>query len=400
MNTNDTMITNSTTRTSSASSAHPQRSRRIRNRNFKRVASVACVMSTTAGWSQSSPSCVSAFHQGQSLTFSTIKTTTTNPPQHQHHAHDRFKVRNLRPTLTELCYRDDPDFKSTSSDASSAAVNNHLTDETKEQLGQAAAPSSTSDPSSAAASVEESSALASPPPSSNKNQLSNVFHTWWTAPKTRRAHQIAREQRRKRSDQVDLDAYLESIDKRYKRLHGREHRSSRAQKQQQQQQQTYSNALSWLLATEDSSSEAAEQRRQEDGIYVLGLAGLASDRLLQKHHLPKPKNNKVKSRVIDISSQQVVVPSTTTTRATTTTITSPSLSLLYSMKHIQTAMNAVSLHTRNYFLESLRSTGKIMATMPSVINTAIGGKWAKQAVMALLTAMFALATTFRPFSKA
>lgn len=395
MNTN-----NNDTAHPSAHSANPQRSRRIRNRNFKRVASVACVISTS-GWSQS-PSCVSAF-QSQSLTFSTIKTATN----------DRFKVRNLRPTLTELCYRDDPDFKTTTSDASSAAVNNHLTEETKEQLGQAAPPS-TSEPSSAA-SVEESAALASPPPSSNINQLSNVFHTWWTAPQTRRAHQIAREQRRERSDQVDLDAYLESIDKRYKRLHGREHRSSRAQKQQRQQQSrsggvggNYSNALSWLLATEDSSSEAAEQQRQENGIYVLGLAGLASDRLLQKHHLLKPKNNNKggtarqqleKSRVIDISSQQVVVPSTTT--RTTTTVTSPSLSLLYSMKHIQTAMNAVSLHTRNYFLESLRSTGKMMTTIPSAINTAIGGKWAKQAVMTLLTAMFALVVaTFRPFSKA
>ena len=390
-----------------------------RHRNFKRVASVACVMSTTVTCLAPTP--VSAF-QGQ-LSFSTMVPKTAN----QAHL---LKVRSLRPTPTELCYRDDPDYKS----SETHPVNNHLSEEMKEQLnhdgGASSQTSQTTAPNQASASTSTSQLV--PPPLSPKNQLSNVFHTWWTAAKTRRAHESAQEDALERSEQYDLDKYLESVDKRYKRLHQREHRSSRARAQQKKQQQQknkssgegYTNALSWLLATEESSSEALEQRRQEDGIYVLGLAGLASDRLLQKHQLPKPKRSPTKaskrreanyygSRVIDISSQKVIPPSSpTTTPFSTTSMSSPTkssvrqsvLQLLYSIKHIQTAlgscMNLASVHTNNCFQESLYYTGKVMTNIPSLINNAIGGKWAKSAMMALVSAIFVMASNFRPFSRA
>jgi hypothetical protein len=46
--------------------------------------------------------------------------------------------------------------------------------------------------------------------------------------------------------------------------------------------------------------------QQDDALYVLGVAGLASKRLLQKHHLPVQKEQEVKT--IDVTAAVVVKP--------------------------------------------------------------------------------------------
>ena len=120
--------------------------------------------------------------------------------------------------------------------------------------------------------------------------------------------------------QENVDAYLEFLDRRYRRLHADEpsgpigaiaprtltstgpaaQRSQQQQNPQKKQQETRtlrSNddatlstkqsfpVLTWLLNGNPSpDKEVLSRQQQEDALYVLGVAGLASEKLLQKHH--------------------------------------------------------------------------------------------------------------------
>mmetsp|Transcript_41612 Transcript_41612/g.99763 ORF Transcript_41612/g.99763 Transcript_41612/m.99763 type:complete len:410 (-) Transcript_41612:277-1506(-) len=120
--------------------------------------------------------------------------------------------------------------------------------------------------------------------------------------------------------QENVDAYLEFLDRRYRRLHADEtsapigaiaprtltssgpaaQRSQEQEKPQKKQQQartlksdddaTLSTkqsfpVLTWLLnGNRSPDKEVLSRQQQEDALYVLGVAGLASEKLLQKHH--------------------------------------------------------------------------------------------------------------------
>jgi hypothetical protein len=139
------------------------------------------------------------------------------------------------------------------------------------------------------------------------HHISSFLHTIWNSGKTRRAQRLhAAQFREKEQKQYVLDDYLESIDRRYKRLHKGDEQAPLKVKKSSDNSGGFTNALQWLTAkNSDSVSETEEQRRQEDAIYVLGLADLASTRLLQKHHLPVPQSKMNKSVVIDINSSLV-----------------------------------------------------------------------------------------------
>mmetsp|Transcript_18048 Transcript_18048/g.25500 ORF Transcript_18048/g.25500 Transcript_18048/m.25500 type:complete len:356 (-) Transcript_18048:282-1349(-) len=122
--------------------------------------------------------------------------------------------------------------------------------------------------------------------------VQNGQHSWWNAlyrrsvchgsgPRnvTIRDSVTASSDLQPETQQYVLDNYLESIDKRYKRLHQGE------RKEDTSSQKGFTNALKWIMHME-SSSQLEELKKQEDALYVLGLAELASNRLLQKHHLP------------------------------------------------------------------------------------------------------------------
>jgi len=72
-----------------------------------------------------------------------------------------------------------------------------------------------------------------------------------------------------------LDDYLEFVDRRYHRLNDEEEESSPP---------GINTAWNWLMSQKPDSPQK-QQRKEEDALYVLGLAGLASEELLQKHHL-------------------------------------------------------------------------------------------------------------------
>lgn len=78
-----------------------------------------------------------------------------------------------------------------------------------------------------------------------------------------------------KDDQNIVDEYLESISRRYERIHQNESNNDTSHK-------GFTSALAWLTAN-------GVNEQNEDALFVLDLAGLASERLLQKHKLP-PKN--------------------------------------------------------------------------------------------------------------
>jgi hypothetical protein len=82
----------------------------------------------------------------------------------------------------------------------------------------------------------------------------------------------------KGGEQDVVDEYLKFLDRRYRRLHSDEKEEENAKP---------FSAVSWLLQGSPNHSEVlVSQQQQEDALYVLGVAGLASEKLLQQHHLP------------------------------------------------------------------------------------------------------------------
>jgi hypothetical protein len=81
-------------------------------------------------------------------------------------------------------------------------------------------------------------------------------------------------------EQANVDAYLEFLDRRYKRLHS----NDRVTVDSQSSNPVPFSAMSWLMNGKDETF--LPKQPSEDALYVLGVAGLASQKLLQKHHLP------------------------------------------------------------------------------------------------------------------
>jgi len=114
------------------------------------------------------------------------------------------------------------------------------------------------------------------------------------------------------NEQFDLDNYLEYIDRRYKRVHESDKKNSKKKKTSpppaaasskspsdistttSSSRQGISTTLHWLHSTSDPSYDedcdaACQERRRQDALEVLGLAGLASAELLRRHQLPVPE---------------------------------------------------------------------------------------------------------------
>jgi hypothetical protein len=78
-------------------------------------------------------------------------------------------------------------------------------------------------------------------------------------------------------NQEVVDEYLEFLDRRYRRLHNSE--------PEEEKPKPFS-ALSWLIQGSPNRNDVVQSKQQEeDALYVLGVAGLASQKLRQKHHV-------------------------------------------------------------------------------------------------------------------
>ena len=81
-------------------------------------------------------------------------------------------------------------------------------------------------------------------------------------------------------EQQKVDEYLEFLDKRYHRLHDVE-----AKRVSLKAAKTFP-VLDWLIVNGQKDASYDSDLTHENALYVLGVAELASTRLLQKHHIP------------------------------------------------------------------------------------------------------------------
>lgn len=105
-------------------------------------------------------------------------------------------------------------------------------------------------------------------------------------------------------EQENVDAYLEFLDRRYKRLHSDEKEERAKAKQQDSKRKSFS-AMDWLTngGKDNADIVTSTREQQEDALYVLGVAGLASQKLLQKHHLPSTSTPSQETRMITSSNE-------------------------------------------------------------------------------------------------
>jgi len=131
-------------------------------------------------------------------------------------------------------------------------------------------------------------------------------------------------------EQDNVDAYLEFLDRRYRRLHcddkeekEQQQQATQAQaeaqtKQQESKKAKSFSAMDWLMNGNSNSNVVASTReQQEDALYVLGVAGLASVKLLQKHHLPTSTSTSTSTSTTSSSSPSVQSKKVATLSAST-----------------------------------------------------------------------------------
>jgi hypothetical protein len=90
-------------------------------------------------------------------------------------------------------------------------------------------------------------------------------------------------------EQENVDAYLEFLDRRYRRLHSDDEKEANNHSASPASKGKSFSAMEWLTSggknSEKNDPATSQQQQQQDALYVLGVAGLASQKLLQKHHL-------------------------------------------------------------------------------------------------------------------
>lgn len=257
-------------------------------------------------------------------------------------------------------------------------------------------------------------------PQPPQHQISGLFHTLWTAGKTKRAEhlhalQVKREQK-EQEEQYVIDAYLESIDRRYKRLHETDTQSSK-----KNPAGGFTNALQWLTHGSESWTDAEEQRKQEDGIYMLGLAGLASERLLQRHHLPIPELKVNKSMLTDLGIKKESIafltqPSTSEVSVPKTTATDASMSMgkatlivqmlqSFKMRRLCKQIAMSYKKTNGLALNAVRMSGKALAhslcALGAVLSNTSGSKQSFQIASAVAATTLTISlSVIRPLTKA
>jgi hypothetical protein len=103
------------------------------------------------------------------------------------------------------------------------------------------------------------------------------------------------------NEQDTVDEYLEFLDRRYRRMHSTE--------KEEEKPKPFS-AINWLLEGTPKRGEVlVSLQQEEDALYVLGVAGLASQKLLQKHHLLPEESNTatiVRPKPLEVVSSDVI----------------------------------------------------------------------------------------------
>lgn len=192
--------------------------------------------------------------------------------------------------------------------------------------------------------------------------------------------------------QFIVDEYLESIDRRYKRVHSKA-KNDRSQR-------NFTSAWAWLAADESSLVGEVKQRNEEDALCVLGLAELASVRLLQKHRLPVTQSQRLSHKdedsiIIEVIGEKHSMAAPSVRAAL---VTKSCARFLNSMKKVYTYHGTImSLRLRAWYYRTLRRSGstftQVLAAFSLMSRYMTRGRLASQ--FAILVACAIVVT--RPF---
>jgi len=147
--------------------------------------------------------------------------------------------------------------------------------------------------------------------SDNDSPGTAIESRWWKkiftasslSPNRSSASTSSSSDRNENEEQENVDAYLEFLDRRYRRLHSDDKKEEKTQSKLQasslsRKGKTFS-AMDWLTngGSNNANVLSTTKEQEEDALYVLGVAGLASQKLLQKHHLPTTRTSTDRSAV-------------------------------------------------------------------------------------------------------
>jgi hypothetical protein len=197
------------------------------------------------------------------------------------------------------------------------------------------------------------------------------------------------------SEQDNVDEYLEFLDRRYNRLH------------EEKEQKPFS-AIDWLLQGHSSDPETLTSKQQkEDALYVLGVAGLASQKLLQKHpQLSSEHNNDDTITTTAVEATTMTIEALNALATSTDEVTFghlfikkvlvPFAKLLYFVhRRKQIFLNIQAERSREFTSKVARSTARIVLFGPKTLAKFIlevgGGKPNITSAVALASALVVLA---------
>lgn len=190
------------------------------------------------------------------------------------------------------------------------------------------------------------------------------------------------------NEQDSVDEYLEFLEQRYNRLH-------------EEKEETPLSAMTWLLqgSTKDEEVVASKQQK-EDALYVLGVAGLASQKLLQKHpHLQDAKQESDMNRIpAPIEALDTIVASAedvTFGHLVIKRVLVPFVKVLYFVHRQKQILLDVQLsRVKGYAVSMIKTTLLSLLRAPVKITRSIiefgGGKATIGSTLALASAMLVL----------
>ena len=241
----------------------------------------------------------------------------------------------------------------------------------------------------------------------------------------RRRRKITARNNHTETEQVNLDEYLEFIDRRYKRMHEDDSGqkvssvSLRRQASEKGGQKTFgrkspsdnnqvedngvSTTMDWLLQSSTNTHDsdcgcdaACQERKRRDALEVLGLAGLASAELLRKHQLPVPEEAAVMP-IITSTTGPSVASSTDVidVQPTTTASNTGRLSVVDTQHRLVRFTTLLALTIRSILYKTMitafLTTKAVLSTIPTLpakVGEMAGGRKAVKVATAVALGIF------------
>jgi hypothetical protein len=161
-----------------------------------------------------------------------------------------------------------------------------------------------------------------------------------------------------REESSPADDYLEFLEKRYSRILHDDNEEQPGSSSSSSKKSF--NVLQWLYQGEEAEANQPKHR-EDDALYVLGVANLASKRLLQKHHLLNHVKEEVESSEISFNKESAIDAEIVVTPTSEAIVGKPVVKLWHQMvlsrqRMIQRQTRSIRFAT-NFLLSKMLLTG-------------------------------------------